>query len=350
MPEDACHGIAYQHIGVQKNLRFTIAAVVTLMALLFGTAVSAGATPSTPAHSQASSVPIQALPGFQQGTVPVDGGTVHYVRGGSGPALVLLHGWPETWWAWHKVMPGLATEHTVIALDLPGLGSSSFLSGGYDAASTARRVRQAVHELGFDRVVILAHDLGVLIAYDYARDFPAEVTRLAVLDSSLNGFGLEDVYVVSFHFLLNESPAPIPEHIINNQLAVRAYLGYIFNVEHVPGAVDRAVYYRAYADPAHREAGYDYFRAYPQNAADNLANAAKRLTMPVLAMGGEFGFGTAVAESFQQVANDVHEVVAPGSGHFIPEEAPGFLVDCASLFFGDSQGQTPPPGLAGCAP
>jgi pimeloyl-ACP methyl ester carboxylesterase len=278
----------------------------------------------------------------------VDGQSLHAVIGGRGPALVLLHGWPETWWAWHLVMPGLAQDHTVIAFDLPGLGSSSIPSGGYDKATTAQRIRQAVHVLGYNRVQILAHDVGALVAYPYARDFPDEVSRLAVLETPLSGFGLEDVYGLSWHFLFNASPAPIPERIMDND-DVSTYLGMLFDGAHHPEAIDRQRYFTAYSDPARRTAGYNYYRAFAGDAADNRANAAaKRLTMPVLAMGAQFVFGPGVAASFGNVAADVRTVVAPDSGHFIPEENPTFLVACAHLFFGQA-GVTPPPDLATCA-
>jgi pimeloyl-ACP methyl ester carboxylesterase len=287
---------------------------------------------------------------FRHGRVAVDGGLVHYVIGGSGPAVVLLHGWPETWWSWHKVMPALSQHFTVIALDLPGLGYSSVPTGGYDKATTARRVRQAVNALGYTRVNLLSHDVGALVAYDYARDYPTEVNRLAVLETPLSGFGLEQAYGLSWHFLFNASPAPIPETILDDT-DVPTYLNFLFDgASHHPEAIDRPVYYLAYAYANHREAGYNYYRAFAGDAADNQANAvSKRLTMPVMAMGAQYVFGPGVAASFRAVAGDVRQVVAPDSGHWIPEENPGFLIDCANLFFGPA-GVTPPtPDLAGCA-
>jgi pimeloyl-ACP methyl ester carboxylesterase len=329
----------------KRRRRRPTRALVAVVLLLLGTAVAAEAMPAMPMSGRSLD-----LSSFQQGTVPVSGGLIHYVRGGSGPPLVLLHGWPETWWSWHKVMPTLARTHTVIALDLPGLGSSTVPADGYDAASTARRIRQAVNGLGFHEVEILAHDLGTLVAYPYARDFPDEVTRLAVLDAPLNGFGLEEAYGLSWHFLFNATPAPIPEKIIDGQDDVKTYLGMLFNLAHHPEAIDRERYFRAYAVPVRRSAGYDYYRAFATNATDNKANASKKLTMPVLAMGAQYAFGPAVAQSFRQVANDVRQVVAPDSGHWIPEENPRFVIDCATLFFGSPPAQPLPPDLAACAP
>lgn len=324
------------------------AAVLVLVTASVG-AASSSSDRDAPSASDTSAAWGQTLPGFQQGYVPITGGKVHYVRGGSGPVLVLLHGWPETWWAWHDVMPELAEHHTVVAFDLPGLGKSSVQDGGYDAATTASRIREAVHALGYRKVDIMAHDMGALSAYDYARDHPAEVGKLAVLDSALNGFGVENYYGISFHFLLNQSPYPVTENIVNNQRSVEAYYGAIFaRFAHKPEAVDEQLYFRAYANPAIRSDGYDYYRAWPQNAKDNVANAAKRLEMPVLAMGGQYAFGAGVGASLGQVADHVQTVVAPDSGHYIPEEAPAFLTACAELFFDGAHGTTPPADLASC--
>jgi pimeloyl-ACP methyl ester carboxylesterase len=312
-----------------------IAAVAALVLTMFLTAATAGG--ESPASSSA----------FSHGRVVVDDTSIHYVRAGSGPPVVLLHGWPQTWWAWHTVMPALARQHTVIAFDLPGLGDSSAPSTGYDKATTARRIRQAVHQLGFQRVAVVGHDVGALVAYPYARDYPAEVNRLVVVETPLSGFGLENLYGRSWHFLFNAAPAPIPERIMDND-DVSTYLGMIFDRSFQRDRVDRPAYFRAYSDPADRSAGYEYYRAFAADAADNQANAHRRLAMPVLAMGGQYSFGPGVAASFRQVADDVREVVAPDAAHFVPEENPEFFAGCALLFLGPA-GQPPSrPELAGC--
>ncbi|MEU0567823.1 alpha/beta hydrolase [Nonomuraea sp. NPDC005983] len=314
------------------------------MALFTMTAgADASGTPKEPTEG-----PALFAPGFRHGKVAVEGGTLHYVKGGSGPAIVLLHGWPETWLMWRKVMPELARDHTVIAFDLPGLGDSTVPAGGFDKVTIARRIRQAVNQLGFRQVQLMGHDLGTLVAYPYARDFPAEVTRLAVIEAPLSGFGLEDLYRLSWHFRFNSSPAPIPERIMDNE-DVSTYLGMIYDSgSYRRDVIDRELYYAAYSDPAKRSAGYGYYRAFAGDAENNKANAAKRLPMPVLAIGGQYSFG-GIADSFRNVADDVRSAVAPDSAHFVPEENPTFVSACANLFFGAQN--TPPsqPELAGCA-
>ncbi|MGW4642340.1 alpha/beta fold hydrolase [Sphaerisporangium sp. NPDC004334] len=319
-----------------------VGALLVLVMGLFTTAAGADRAATEPTEG-----PARFAPGFVHGRVAVDGGFVHYVRGGSGPALVFIHGWPETWWMWRKVMPELARDHTVIAIDLPGLGASSIPTGGFDKAAAARRVRQAVNRLGFTQVQLVGHDFGALIAYPYARDFPGEVTRLAVLETPLAGFGLEDLYGISWHFRFNMSPKPIPETIMDND-DVPTYLGMMFQFSKHPELIDRETYYAAYADPARRSAGYEYYRAFPADAENNKANAGTRLPMPVLAMGGEFSFGPGVGASFSQVADDVRPVVVPDAGHYIPEENAPFLTDCAKLFFGATATTPDRAELAGC--
>ncbi|GII02130.1 alpha/beta fold hydrolase [Planobispora takensis] len=334
-----------------KLARLAAGALALILTAALTTTASAdtrGSGTAGPGGTATSDGTTAPPPGFSHGRVAVDGGTLHYVRGGSGPALLLLHGWPQTWEMWRPVMPELARDHTVIAMDLPGLGTSGIPSGGYDKVTTAHRIRQAVNRLGFRQVKIIGHDLGVLVAYPYARDFPAEVTRLAMIESPLPGFGLEELYGLSWHFRFNSSPAPIPEKIMDND-EVPTYLGMIFDFSYRKDAVDRETFYRAYADPARRTAGYEYYRAFAADAADNKANAARRLAMPVLGIGGQYSFGPGVADSFRQVADDVRTAVAPDSGHFVPEENPAFLVACSKLFFGPGTA-TPGPGLDGCAP
>ncbi|WP_207938936.1 alpha/beta fold hydrolase [Actinomadura darangshiensis] len=320
--------------------RLCAACSALVMTLGTGAAARAGAdTASSPG----------GLTGFREGTVSVDGGSLHYVKGGSGPALVLLHGWPETWFEWRQVMPDLAGTHTVIAFDLPGLGGSSVPDGGYDAVRTAARIHEGAAKLGYSKVSILAHDLGALVAYPYARNFAADVDRMAVLETPLNGFGLENAYGVSWHLLFNQTAAPVPENLINDTAHVKTYLGWLFSSARHPGAIAQSAYVHSYSDADHRGAGFDYYRAFPTNATDNQKLAAEKVTLPVLAMGAQYTFGPAVAQSFGAVATDVRQVVAPDSGHWIPEENPAFLNQCANLFFGSGATSTDP-SLEGCNP
>lgn len=344
--------------------RYAIGGVLPVIGVL-GTVATVSATPTSApasahgsAHGSALSKPGQSVPlspalvGFRQGMVAVSDGSIHYVIGGNGPVLVLLHGWPMTWWEWHRVMPSLASTHTVVAFDLPGLGASTVpTSGGYTAVDTARRIHEAVKALGFGHISILAHDLGVLAAYAYARLYPHSVTRLAMLESPLNGFGIESLYNRVFHFLLNMAPSPVPEGIVNNRASERTYLGYEFGFANKPLSThDKDVFYAAYASAANREAGYNYYRAFPQNEAYNTKHNTSKLTIPLMDMGGQDSFGPFLGPIFKQVDTDVRTIVAPNSGHFIPQEDPGFLATCANLFFSTAKNPQAPPGFEACLP
>jgi pimeloyl-ACP methyl ester carboxylesterase len=309
------------------------------------------------AHARACTPPASPyLARFTQGNVAIPGDSIHFVIGGSGPALVLLPGWPLTWWEFHTIMPSLAKSYTVIALDLPGLGNSTCpTSGGFTMADTAVRVKEAVDALGFgnENISILGHDLGANVAYSYARLYPGQVNRVMVLESALNGYGLESLYGDAFHFLLNMQPPPTPEDIINNVESSDAYLNYLYSFAAKPHAIttqDLDVWYGAYSCPENREAGYDYYRAFPQNATWDTKTNTKKLTVLMGAMGGEDSFGNFVAQSFGNVDSNVRTIIAPGSGHYIPEEDPGFLAECATLFFSPSPPAKAPHGYATCLP
>jgi pimeloyl-ACP methyl ester carboxylesterase len=342
--------------------RYATGGLVVTMAG-FGTVTAVNVLPAQAAHSAPAQAahrsgvctppPSPTLAGFKQGMVAIPGDSLHYLIGGSGPVLVLMHGWPMTWWEWNTVMPDLAKTHTVIAFDLPGLGNSTVpTSGGYTTADTATRLHEAITALGFDNVSILSHDLGVNIAYAYARLYPQSVSRLMVLESLLNGYGLESIYAFSFHFDLNMAPSPTPENIINDREAEVAYLNYLYSFANKPGAIttqDKDIWYGAYRCPANREASYNYYRAMPQDETWDISTNTSKLTIPIVAMGGEDSFGTGVATSFDNVDSDVNAIVAPDSGHYIPEEDPAFLTECANLFFSATP-QTAPSGFSACVP
>jgi pimeloyl-ACP methyl ester carboxylesterase len=342
--------------------RYAIGSLVVALGVS-GAITAAVAGPAQAAHglSTASHQPGVCVPppsptlaGFQQGMVTISDDTLHYVIGGAGPVLVLLHGWPMTWWEWHTVMPTLAKTHTVIAFDLPGLGNSTTpTDGGYTTADAATRIHEAVVALGFSDVSILAHDLGVGIGYAYSVLYPQTTQRLMVLDSELNGFGLEANFGFSFHFDLNMAPAPIPEDIINDREAEVTYLNYLYSFAAKAGAItdqDKSTWYGAYACPANREAGYNYYRAFSADATWDQKSATTKITIPVAAMGGEDSFGAGVATSLKGVASDVHTIIAPGSGHYIPEEDPGFVAECATLFFSQNTSEQAPSGFSACLP
>lgn len=260
----------------------------------------------------------------------VDGVRMHLVSGGTGPVLVLVHGWPETWWGWRKVMPMLAERYQVIAVDLPGLGDSQGQPASYDKSTLATYLHRLIAgELGHERVFLAGHDWGGAVAFQYADQYPDEVVRLAVLELLLPGFRPDELFdddptEESFHFAFHMAPQ-FPELLVGGR--EREYLDAFFEVSSVrEGAVTGAdvdEFARTYAEPDKLRAGFELYRSLRTDAEDNLASVRRRrLPMPVLAIGGEAASGPAVARSLRPATDDLTEVVVAGAGHWLIHEQP----------------------------
>jgi pimeloyl-ACP methyl ester carboxylesterase len=283
---------------------------------------------------------------FSHHTTPVNGIQMHYVIGGHGDPVVLLHGWPETWYEWRHIMPDLAKNYTVIAPDLRGIGDSSKPPTGYDGKTVAEDIHQLVSKLGFNSIYLVGHDIGVLVAYPYAAEYPSEVKKLVAMESPLPGFfppptpGLPPVWHIFFH----QAP-DVPEALIQGQ--EREYLTWFYrNEAYNPAAITQDAideYVSHYSAPGAMRAGFEYYRAVPEDTMQNLNYSKTKLTMPVLAMGAGYSpiLGgnvsmPATIYGMQQVAQNVTGVKVPNSGHWIPEEQPQFLADTLIRFFGNS--------------
>ena len=359
-------GLLRKAIPARGWRRYVTGGIVVALAAS-GTVATVTALPAQAAHVQSAQTashrdngctppPSPTLAGFRQGHVAVSGdASIHFVRGGAGPVLVLLHGWPLTWWDFNTIMPTLAKSYTVIAFDLPGLGNSAPSTTGYDGAAIATIVHEAVEALGYgsQKISLLGHDMGSNIAYVYARLFTDTVSREMVIETALSGYGLEDLYNQSFHFLFNMQPSTVTESIVNSVASSDGYLNYLYSFVSKQGAItaqDKQVWDGDYACAANREAGYNYYRAFPQDATFDTTTNTSKLTVEVAAMGGENSFGSFTAQSFQNVDSNVHTIIAPGSGHYVPEEDPQFLSECATLFFSPNPPATAPSGFASCLP
>lgn len=280
---------------------------------------------------------------FSHHTTPVNGIQMHYVIGGHGDPVVLLHGWPETWYQWRHVMPILAKNYTVIAPDLRGLGDSSKPPTGYDGKNVAEDIYQLVTNLGFKSIFLVGHDIGVLIAYPYAAEHPTEVKALAVMEAPIPGFYPPNrpmLWWIPFHQTPN-----VPEALVQGK--EMTYLSWFYqNLAYNPTAITQDAineYVSHYSAPGGMRAGFEYYRAIPQDESQNVNYSKTKLTIPVLALGGgntpAFGGNvtkTSVAYGLNMVAQDVSEIIIPNSGHWIPEEQPQFLADSLIRFFGNS--------------
>jgi pimeloyl-ACP methyl ester carboxylesterase len=276
---------------------------------------------------------------FSEDTVEVDDLSLHYVIGGEGPPLVLLHGWPETWFEWKEVMPALAEQHTIVAMDYRGAGGSDAPSSGYDKQTMAADIKGAVDELGYDQVGLVGHDIGGMVGYAFANEYPATLDRFAILDVPLPGIEpfWSTVQQLVWHFGFQAVPE-LPEAIVGNDL--RTYLAYFYDSFGFQDAIDRTdrqVYTSAYRPPEYLTAGFELYRAFSTDVEQNKQYAKTSLEMPVLGLYGTKGPVTFLADMMNQVATDVQGGPIAESGHFIPEEQPEALSEDLLAFFGEEQ-------------
>ena len=262
-------------------------------------------------------------PGFSVRSIAVDGGTVSVTIGGNGPPVVLLHGYAETSQMWKPLAIVLAPRFTVIAPDLPGIGDSSVPTSGTDMKTSAERVHAAVRVISKEKVRVVGHDIGLMVAYAYAAMYPQEVERLALMDAFLPGVnGWEAVYnnPALWHFRFY---GPTPVALVKGR--ERTYFEHFWNdfaadkTRSIPEA-ERRTFTRAYARPGRMAAGFAYFESFPKTAVDFAELAKTRLAMPVFSIGGDKSLGEALGAQIKLVAPDATVVVLKDTGHWILEE------------------------------
>jgi pimeloyl-ACP methyl ester carboxylesterase len=258
-------------------------------------------------------------------TAEVEGIKLHYLTAGRGPAVILLHGYTQTSRMWKPLIPRLAENFTVIAPDLPGIGESEIPKDGLDMKTAAIRIHALARSLGIEKARVIGHDIGLMVAYAYAAQFPAEVEKLVVMDAFLPGVaGWEDVYDNPniWHFRFH---GPTPEALVRGREAT--YFDYFWNdlaadkTRSVPAA-DRRAYVAAYARPGRMHAGWAYFAAWPETAKDFAHLAQTKLTMPVLSIAGDKAAGDVLGQQMELVATDVHAIILKDTGHWVMEERP----------------------------
>ena len=268
----------------------------------------------------------------------VNGILMHYVIGGKGDAVVLLHGWPETWYEWRNIIPELiANNYTVIAPDMRGLGDSEKPQTGYDTKTLAEDIYQLVKKLGYSKIYLVAHDWGGPVAYSYAAAHPEDVRKMIILDTLLPGFGFEEagsfspdgIWHFSFHAVRD-----LPEKLIDGKEDV--YLNWFYDWTYNQSAItseDREEYIKQYSKPGAMREGFEYYRAVFEDAEQNKEYAKEKLKIPILTIGGEAAIGNFTTTSLQRVANNVTGITLSNTGHFIPEERPNFLTKQILDFF-----------------
>ena len=265
----------------------------------------------------------------------IDGVKLHYLTAGHGPAVVLLHGYAETSRMWKPLIPLLADRFTVIAPDLPGIGDSDIPTDGLDMKSAAIRMHALVRSLGVQKAEVVGHDIGLMVAYAYAAQFPSEVTKLVVMYAFLPGVGEWDAVYNDPHIWHFRFNGPTPEALVQGR--ERTYFTYFWNdlaadkTRSLPVA-DREAYIAAYSRPGRMHAGWAYFVSFLQTAKDFEQLSQSKLTIPVLSIGGDKSLGDALAQQMKLVASDVTVVVLKDTGHWIMEERPKETMDALVKF------------------
>ncbi|MBW2427122.1 MAG: alpha/beta hydrolase [Deltaproteobacteria bacterium] len=267
----------------------------------------------------------------------VNGVRLHYVRAGEGDPVVLLHGWPQTWYMWRKVIPALAERYTVIAPDLRGFGESSKPLDGYDKRTVAEDIYQLVRQLGFEKVFLVGHDMGGPTAYAYACAHPADVRRLVILDVAItiDEATAASYYTRLFHLSFHAEP-DIAVALVSGR--ERTYLTHFYRNCYNPGAFsheDIDEYVAAFSAPGAMRASMAHYGALWTDLEHNKENAKRPLEMPVLALGGEISFGDGALKSARKIAKDVRGGTIPRCAHWVAEEQPEALVRELLAFFGE---------------
>jgi len=287
------------------------------LAVLF-TGVIASLAALAPASGQPSA-PIDSR--FAQ----VNGVRLHYLVAGQGKPIFLLHGYAQNSHMWRPLIAALAKSNTVIAPDLRGFGQSEKAPQGYDKKTMAQDIRALARSLGYDRVRVAGHDIGLMVAYAYAAQYPAEVDRVVLMDAFLPGVGdwtkvwlLRDLW--HFHFY-----GEVPLKLVEGR--ERIYFEHFWNdfaadPKKSVSEADRQIYAKAYGEPGAMRAGFEVFKAFEQDSKDFAAFAQTKLTMPMLVLSGEMAGGQFLIDQARIVDSNVEGVIVNGSGHWLIDEAP----------------------------
>ncbi len=281
--------------------------------------------------------------GIEHHKTTVNGVRIHYVSAGTGEPVVLLHGWPQSWYEWRFLIPMLASRHRIIAPDLRGMGDTECPPHGYDKRTVAADVHALLDQLGIARAHVVGHDIGAAVAYAFASSFPAATSSLVIIEFLLPGLGLEAAFHTTrmtgrWHHVLH-ARSELAEFLIEGK--ERAYITWFFrNFAYDPTAISEAdidEYERCITRPGALRAGLEHYRAFFDDAEHNAETARTKLSMPVLAVGGELNHGDRLVPMMRQAAERVIGGSVARCGHWIPEERPHELVDMLLPFFRAAQ-------------
>lgn len=269
---------------------------------------------------------------FKSQYADVNGVRLHYVEGGKGQqTLVLIPGWPQTWYAWRKIMPELAKTYRVIAVDIRGMGDSGRPENGYDTQTVANDISALMSELGVSRYTVIGHDVGMWIAYPLAAEHGQAIDKLVMIEATIPGVTPwppmllpPEANAGMAQFMFNQL-RDLPEFLVAGR--EDAYLRWV--ISHLAFRPDRVAvdeYVRAYSEPGAMKAGFEYYRAIPLTVQQNEKLRKLKLTMPVLAIGGIRGAGQSTIETMKLVSDNVKGQVIEQCGHYTAEECPAELL------------------------
>lgn len=279
---------------------------------------------------------VKKLKGFSNGYETVNGVKLHYVSGGEGQPLILLSGWPETWWSFHKIMPQLATKYKVIAIDYRGMGSSDKPLSGYDKKTVSADIYALMSKLGYKNAYVAGHDIGAQVAFSLAANYPEFVTKLVIMDVPhpddsfasvlmLPALGtptdkLDPARPYLWWFAFNQMKG-LPEDLLTGrfEIAQKYIFNYLLLKDSSIDSFDRAVFAKAYNSASAIRAGNGWYQAFSQDIADY--KSYKTLTMPVLGLGGP-GYDW-LRFTLPNKSSNLKVKKITDSGHFIAEEQPG---------------------------
>jgi pimeloyl-ACP methyl ester carboxylesterase len=289
--------------------------------------------------AQAPDLPPGFTDTFSSRIVETPGLRQHVVVGGDGPPLLLVHGWPESWYAWRLVMPGLARSHTVVAVDQRGMGATGKPQDGYDAGTAAADLIALMDALGYERFGVIGHDTGVVISYALAADYPDRVDRLVVAEipgppgtaPSPPMFVPQPLNDRLWHIPFNRA-GKVAEQLVQGREDI--FYGYEFAIQGGPALPAHVIdyYVEHFRNEQALQGGFGFYRDWDATLAQNAERATRPLQMPVLAIGGAQSWGEHVGEAMHAVAAEVETAVIPGAGHWVAEQAPEALLEALTRF------------------
>ena len=289
--------------------------------------------------------PVAGIEGFSHRYADVNGTRLHYVVGGEGPAVVLLHGWSYTWAEWRKLVPWLAAAgFTVVAPDLRGLGDSAKAETGYSKVNVAEDVREVVRSLGLGEINLVGTDIGTMVAYAYASRHPDEVRRLVLTESLIPGFGLEELMNPAtggyWHFGFHMQVDVATMLTAGREAAYLMPSLKMMSVSEDAESTAETLYLPHYAAPGGMRAGFQHYGTLLEDGKENRAAFETKLAMPVLVLNGEWGLPQEqTLGCVRQVAENTEAELVPNSGHAFAEDNPAWVADRLTRFFGpDGEG------------